>query len=60
MISLRKWLRWEPAVEEAKEQLEKSQVEQDNAHRLNSEVRDLHRENRITARVHEAMRGGHA
>ncbi len=60
MISLTRLLRWQPRLEEAKQQLEKSQAEQVAAHRLNREVRQLHEENRISARVHAAMRGGHA
>ena len=57
MIRLTKWLRWQPAVEEAKAQLEKAQAEKAIAHRLSNEVRA---EDRITARMHEAMRGGRA
>jgi hypothetical protein len=60
VISLTRWLRQQPKAEEARAQLEKSKAEQVNAHRLTSEVRDLHQENRITARVHRAMRGGPA
>lgn len=60
MIRLTKWLRWQPAVEEAKEQLEKSKAEKAASHRLVEEVNRLHEENRISARVHAAMRGGRA
>lgn len=60
MISLARWLRQQPRAEEAKAQLEKSKAEQASANRLTREVRDLHQENRITARVHRAMRGGPA
>lgn len=59
MISLPKWLRpFRPGVAEAKAQLEQSKAEQVQSHRLAAEVRDLHQENRITARMHAAMRGG--
>ena len=57
MIRLRRWLRWQSAVGEAKAQLEKAQAEKAIAHRLSNEVRA---EDRITARMHEAMRGGRA
>lgn len=60
MISLAQWFRFRAGEKEAKAELEKSQRQQESAHRLNTEVRGLHQENQITARVHQAMRGGRA
>lgn len=60
MINLAQWFRFRAGEKEAKDQLEKSKKQEESAHRLNNEVRDLHQENRITARVHQAMRGGRA
>lgn len=62
MISLREWLRrpFRPGLAEAKAQLEASKAAQVQSRRLVDEVRRLHQENRITARVHNAMRGGNA
>jgi len=60
MISLTRWLRLRPGIQEAKAQVEKSKAQQAQTHRLADEVRELHQENRITARMHQAMRGGRA
>jgi hypothetical protein len=62
VISLKAWLRRpvRPGLAEAKAQLEQSKSEQVQSHRLAVEVARLHQENRITARVHQAFRGGRA
>lgn len=61
MISLARWFRFRSGEREAKAAVENSKAEQVSAHRLNAEVQNLHQgEDRITARVHEAFRGGQA
>ena len=55
------WVRlpWS-GLREAARAVEQSEQEQVEADKLVMEVRRLHSENRITSRVHRAMRGGHA
>lgn len=54
------WWRIRPGAQaqEARNELEKSKDEQAAARGLTREVSALHQENRITARMHEAFRGG--
>lgn len=54
-------LRWPwSGTREARRHLEESQADREAVHELAQEVRDLHRENHISARVHAAFRGGGA
>lgn len=46
-------------LREAQNELAKSEADVDEVHRLADDLREIHRENHITVRIHAAFRGEH-